>query len=103
MWMIEVLLCFLLAPSLAYAFSREHRLWWAAGGGIVTLMALSVGGLAVGIVAAIIVCLWAALSAPRTAPPAANVADQIAKLADLRDRGVITEDEFNKQKRRMLA
>lgn len=32
-----------------------------------------------------------------------NVADQLAKLADLRDRGVLSEDEFASQKARLLA
>jgi Short C-terminal domain/Phospholipase_D-nuclease N-terminal len=30
-------------------------------------------------------------------------ADQLAKLADLRDRGVITADEFNREKAKILA
>jgi membrane protease subunit (stomatin/prohibitin family) len=30
-------------------------------------------------------------------------ADQLAKLADLRDRGVITAEEFNRQKAKILA
>lgn len=32
-----------------------------------------------------------------------STADQLAKLADLRDRGVITADEFEKQKAKVLA
>ena len=32
-----------------------------------------------------------------------NPADQLAKLADLRDRGVITADEFEQQKAKVLA
>ena len=32
-----------------------------------------------------------------------NPADQLAKLADLRDRGVITADEFERQKAKVLA
>jgi hypothetical protein len=32
-----------------------------------------------------------------------NAADQLAKLADLRDRGVITADEFEQQKAKVLA
>jgi len=32
-----------------------------------------------------------------------NSADQLAKLADLRDRGVITADEFEQQKAKVLA
>ena len=34
---------------------------------------------------------------------APNSADQLAKLADLRDRGVITADEFEQQKAKILA
>jgi energy-coupling factor transporter transmembrane protein EcfT len=34
---------------------------------------------------------------------ASGPADQLAKLADLRDRGVISEDEFNQQKAKILA
>lgn len=33
----------------------------------------------------------------------ANTADQLAKLADLRDRGVITAEEFGRQKAKILA
>ena len=32
-----------------------------------------------------------------------NSADQLAKLADLRDRGVITADEFDREKAKILA
>ena len=32
-----------------------------------------------------------------------NTADQLAKLADLRDRGVITPAEFEQQKAKVLA
>ena len=33
----------------------------------------------------------------------ASTADQLAKLADLRDRGVITEQEFEREKAKVLA
>jgi len=33
----------------------------------------------------------------------ANTADQLAKLADLRDRGVITPEEFEREKAKVLA
>ena len=33
----------------------------------------------------------------------ASTADQLAKLADLRDRGVITGDEFDREKQKLLA
>ncbi|MCL4446728.1 MAG: SHOCT domain-containing protein [Actinobacteria bacterium] len=32
-----------------------------------------------------------------------NSADQLAKLADLKEKGVITEEEFNSQKAKILA
>ena len=32
-----------------------------------------------------------------------NTADQLAKLADLRDRGVITAEEFDREKSKILA
>jgi len=32
-----------------------------------------------------------------------STADQLAKLADLRDRGVITSDEFDREKEKILA
>ena len=32
-----------------------------------------------------------------------NTADQLSKLADLRDRGVITADEFEREKAKILA
>ena len=37
------------------------------------------------------------------APPPETSADQLAKLADLRDRGVITPDEFEREKAKILA
>ena len=37
------------------------------------------------------------------AASSANTADQLAKLADLRDRGVITADEFDREKAKILA
>ncbi len=43
-------------------------------------------------------------SAPATAAPAAlDVASQLSKLADLRERGHLTEDEFQTQKRKLLG
>ena len=35
--------------------------------------------------------------------PPASTADQLAKLADLRDQGVITADEFAREKAKVLA
>ena len=43
------------------------------------------------------------LGAPTPAPAPESVADQLAKLADLRDRGVLTEAEFEAQKAKILA
>ena len=37
------------------------------------------------------------------AGPQASPADQLAKLADLRDRGVITAEEFDREKAKILA
>jgi Short C-terminal domain/Phospholipase_D-nuclease N-terminal len=37
------------------------------------------------------------------APDSASPADQLAKLADLHDRGVITDQEFQQQKAKILA
>ena len=34
--------------------------------------------------------------------PAVSIADELAKLAELRDKGVLTSDEFEKQKRAIL-
>jgi hypothetical protein len=39
----------------------------------------------------------------RQAAGSPSSADQLAKLADLRDRGVITPDEFEQQKAKVLA
>lgn len=36
-------------------------------------------------------------------PTAPDVADQLGKLADLRDRGALTEDEFQQQKAKLLG
>ncbi len=42
--------------------------------------------------------------APAAAPAAKpDVVDQLTKLADLRDRGVLTDDEFQAQKAKLLA
>ena len=35
--------------------------------------------------------------------PRASPADQLAKLAELKDRGVLTDDEFEAQKAKILA
>jgi hypothetical protein len=35
--------------------------------------------------------------------PRAPIADELAKLAELRDKGVLTEDEFKAQKARLLT
>ncbi len=32
-----------------------------------------------------------------------DVAEELSKLADLRDRGVLTQDEFDAQKQRLLG
>ena len=37
------------------------------------------------------------------APPSLSVADELSKLADLLDRGLITREEFEAQKARLLA
>jgi len=39
----------------------------------------------------------------RDAAGSQNTADQLTKLADLRDRGVITADEFEREKAKVLA
>ncbi len=40
---------------------------------------------------------------PPYQPPRPNVVDQLQRLADLRDRGVLTEAEFQQQKQRILS
>lgn len=37
------------------------------------------------------------------APPMFSVADEITKLAALRDKGLLTQDEFNEQRRALLG
>ena len=44
----------------------------------------------------------AAAPAAAPAPPPPDVADQLHKLADLRDRGAITDDEYNAKKAELL-
>ena len=39
----------------------------------------------------------------RPAGPQTSTADQLAKLADLRDRGVITPEEFEREKAKIMA
>jgi hypothetical protein len=42
-------------------------------------------------------------SAAKSPSPSANVADELTRLADLRDRGVLTDEEFAEQKSRLLG
>jgi hypothetical protein len=44
-----------------------------------------------------------AQAAGQAAPAAADPAEQLSKLADLRDRGVLTDDEFSAQKAKLLG
>ncbi len=44
-----------------------------------------------------------ALAAALSAPAAPDVTEQLARLADLRDRGVLTEQEFAAEKAKLLA
>jgi hypothetical protein len=44
-----------------------------------------------------------AMGAPAQAAPLPDVADQLAKLAALRDQGVLTDEEFAAQKAKLLA
>lgn len=44
----------------------------------------------------------AIVSGAHPGPGGGSVADELAKLADLRDRGALTEDEFQQRKRRLL-
>jgi hypothetical protein len=42
--------------------------------------------------------------APESAPPAGpNIADEIQRLADLKDQGILSEDEFAAAKRKLLG
>ncbi|NKI96644.1 SHOCT domain-containing protein [Rhizobacter sp. SG703] len=43
------------------------------------------------------------VAAPASAAPPVSVADELEKLASLRDRGVLTDEEFQHQKRAALA
>lgn len=45
----------------------------------------------------------AAPAAPAAAPSAASVADELKKLAELRDAGVLSDDEFAAQKAKLLG
>jgi len=45
----------------------------------------------------------ASSAATRAASPAATDLDQLEKLASLRDRGIITEEEFHRKKRQVLG
>jgi hypothetical protein len=45
-------------------------------------------------------------AAPAPAPPDAppfNIVDELTKLADLKDRGILTDEEFAVQKARLLG
>ncbi len=45
----------------------------------------------------------AAASAPPAAAPAATTAEQLKQLAELRDSGVLTPEEFEREKQKVLA
>jgi len=45
----------------------------------------------------------AAPTAPVPAPAPVSVAEELGKLGDLRDRGVLTEEEFTLMKRKLLS
>jgi hypothetical protein len=42
-------------------------------------------------------------AAPAPAPPAQSVAEQLKELAELKQQGILTEDEFAAQKAKLLA
>ena len=42
-------------------------------------------------------------AAPAPAPSQLGVADELAKLADLHDKGVLNDEEFTAQKARLLS
>ena len=44
-----------------------------------------------------------AMTAPQAGPAPASALDELAKLASLRDRGILSEEEFAEQKRRLLS
>ena len=35
--------------------------------------------------------------------PSSSVADELSKLAELKDKGILIEDEFNEQKKKLLS
>jgi hypothetical protein len=39
----------------------------------------------------------------RSKPPKADIADQLTRLADLRDHGILSDAEFETQKSKILA
>ena len=43
------------------------------------------------------------LSAPTAVAPAASSMDELEKLAGLKDRGIVTEQEFEQKKRQLLG
>jgi hypothetical protein len=45
----------------------------------------------------------ASAAAPAAGPAGGNVLDQIQQLAELKDAGVLTEEEFTAQKRKLLG
>jgi hypothetical protein len=47
--------------------------------------------------------MQAAISAPPAAPAAPDLATQLQKLKDLKDQGVLTDDEFQKAKAKLLS
>ena len=82
---------------------------WIIGAGIGTLIAFVLGtniGLGAGIVSSLIAVVTSSTKSEyKDEPPqkkSSSVADELTKLNQLKSNGVITEDEFQEQKKKLL-
>lgn len=82
---------------------------WIIGLGIGTLISFVLGtnvGLGAGIVSSLIAVVTSSTKSEYKDEPqpkkSSSVADELAKLKDLKDKGILTETEFEEQKQKLL-
>ena len=110
LWLILILLLYFLPTFIAFGRSEPHKNRFA-----ILILNLFLGWSGLGWIAALV---WSFTKGPQAetsevvvsvpsppkiaADPNASVADELTKLAQLRDSGVLTDEEFETQKERLL-
>jgi len=69
---------------------------------IVLLIGIAIIVVITAILLAIRFIFRAAKEKPKEEPKQKEIADELKKLAELHDQGVITDEEFNEQKKKLL-